>query len=471
MPISAHAPADVAVAGGGTAGVVAAIAAARSGARTLLVEREGFVGGVAAMGLPLNGFYDNREEQIVKGIPWQIVERLRAIGAAVDVSNAAVGPPDGRGTPHFIARRILYRPEAYKYVALAMLRESGVEIMLHTFCSDVLKAGEAVTGLVVQNKAGTVRIPAGRVVDCTGDADIVAWAGGRFCKGRQPDGALQPVTPLFIMSNMDIDAALEGGARKSGLAVASPSDWPTVGRYTIDMAPWAAELRDEMPELAHGLQRFLIFDCGDGVFYTGNLMHLPGIDASDADDLSRAEVDTRIMVWRFTQFLRRRVPGFERSHLVATQAAPGVRETRRIVGEYVLTYDDVLEARRFDDAVTMAGFWVDIHSYDGGPGGHAPGRGTQVKDYGHYDIPYRCLLPLEIDNVLVAGRCLSADQPARGSAREMATCMAMGQAAGAAAALSVQRGVTPRGLDVALLRQTLLRQDACLRERAPGSGA
>jgi len=117
-------------------------------------------------------------------------------------------------------------------------------------------------------------------------------------------------------------------------------------------------------------------------------MHVSCIDASDASDLSRAEVDTRIMVWRFTQFLRRHVPGFEKSCLVGTRAGPGIRETRRIVGEYTLTYDDVLEARRFDDAIAIAGFWVDIRSYDGGPDGRAPAKGTQVKEYGHCDIPY-----------------------------------------------------------------------------------
>jgi hypothetical protein len=323
----------------------------------------------------------------------------------------------------------------------------------------------AVTGLIAQNKDGTVAIPAGRVVDCTGDADIMAWAGGPVEKGRRADGALQPVTPLFIMSSIDVDKAVAGGARKSPLGASSPSSWPSIGRYSIDMRTWAAELEREMPEYARGLQRFLIFDCGDGVYYTGNLIHLPGVDASDADDLSRAEVDTRIMVWRFARFLRKHVPGFEGSELVATQAAPGIRETRRIVGEYTLTYDDVLEARSFDDAVAMAGFWVDIHSYDGGPQGFAPGKGTQVKDYGHYDIPYRCLVPRDINGVLVAGRCLSADQPAQGSAREMATCMAMGHAAGAAAALSLRDGISPRALDSALLQRTLLEQGACLRSR------
>lgn len=466
MALLTHSPVDVVVAGGGTAGVVAAIAAARTGARTVLVERDGFVGGVAAMGLSFLGFHNNREELIIKGIPWEIVTRLRDMDAATDLSNVGVGAPEGKGTPGFIGRRILYRPEAYKYLALEMLDEAGVELMLHAFVLDVVMEGDAVTGLVVANKSGTVVVPSRQVVDCTGDADIVARAGGPFEKGRPLDGTMQPITPLFIMSNIDLDKAVKAGAYKCPLEVATPTSWPSIGRYYILTEKWAQDLERELPEFAVGLKRCLILDVGDGVYYTGNSMHLPKVDASDADELSRAEVDTRRMVWRFGEFLRKHVPGFENAHVVATSAAPGVRETRRIVGEYTLTHDDVLEGQRFDDVVSLGGFFVDIHAYDGGPSGYRPEKGTQVKDYGSYDIPYRCLVPQKVDNVLVAGRALSADQAAQGSARVMAPCMAMGHATGTAAALAAQQGIAPRQLDIRLLQQTLLQQGAYLGERA-----
>jgi hypothetical protein len=165
------------------------------------------------------------------------------------------------------------------------------------------------------------------------------------------------------------------------------------------------------------------------------------------------------------QFLQRHVPGFEACHLVMTFPRIGVRESRRIQGEYCLTYEDVVEARRFDDVVTLCGYRVDIHGYDGGPIYNEPERGTQIKDYGSYDIPYRCLVPERVDNLLVAGRCISGTHEAHASYRVMGTCMGTGHAAGTAAALSVREGVSPRQLDVDLLQKTLLQQGAYLGER------
>ncbi len=465
MPASIKPEYDVVVAGGGTAGVVAAIAAAREGARTALIERDGFVGGVAAMGLSFLGFHNNREELIIKGIPYEIITRLYEMGEAMNISNTASMEREGKGHPKFTAMRILYRPEAYKYLALQMLRDAGVDVMLHAFVSDVVMDGNKVSGLVIENKSGTVVIPAKQVVDCTGDADIVVRAGGPFVKGREGDGIMQPVTPLWVMSNIDLERAVEAGVFHCPFEPATANTWPSFGRYTVYTKPWERALQAEMPEYAAGLRRFLMLDVGDGVFYVGNASHLPRVDASDGDDLSRAEVDARIMAWKLSQFLRRHVPGFEDAHVVASSAMIGVRETRRIVGEYTLTHNDLLEGRQFDDVIGLGGFFVDIHSYDGGPGGYLPEKGTQVKDYGAYDIPFRVLLPKKIDNVVVAGRSLSADQPAQGSARVMGPSMMMGQAAGTAAAMAAQEGITVREVDVRRLQQKLLAQNAYLGDR------
>jgi 2-polyprenyl-6-methoxyphenol hydroxylase-like FAD-dependent oxidoreductase len=456
---------DVLVAGGGTAGVVAAIAAARNGAKTALVERDGFVGGVAAMGLSFLGFHNNREELIIKGIPWEIVGRLREMGAAIDLSNQAKGTPEGKGGPYFIARRILYRPEAYKYVALQMLQEAGVEVMLHAFVSDVVMEGNSVSGLIIENKSGTIVVPGKQIVDCTGDADIVARAGGPFELGRPGDGMLQPVTPLWVMTGIDLDKAVAAGAYRNPMVQATDGNWPAIGRYHIYPQHWEKQLEEELGEFAHGVRTFLILDVGDGAFYVGNMTHLPKVNAADADQLSQAEVDARTLIWRLCQFLRRHVPGFENSHLVATPAAIGIRETRRIVGEYMLTHEDVLEGRQFDDAISLGGFFVDIHAYDGAPNGYIPPKGSQVKDHGSYGIPFRTLVPQKVDNVVVAGRCLSADQAAQGSARVMGPCMMMGQAAGTAAAMAAEQGIQLRNIDKTRLREKLLDQGAYLGER------
>jgi hypothetical protein len=235
--------------------------------------------------------------------------------------------------------------------------------------------------------------------------------------------------------------------------------------YNVDLSPYRRELRQEMPEFGSILNAFNAFDYGTGVLYCGNMIHIPGLDGSDSRSLTRAEMAGRTLVWRLVQFLRRHVDGFQDAHLVTTLPWIGVRETRRIMGDYVLGYEDVVEARRFDDVIGLCGYRVDIHGYDGGPVYDEPAQGTQVKDYGAYDVPYRVLLPRQVEDLLVAGRCVSATHEAQGSLRVMGTCMGMGHAAGTAAALSVQEGVSPRALSVSLLTEALLDQGANLGER------
>lgn len=461
MPQELYRAYEVVVAGGGTAGVIAAVAAARRGARTLLVEQNGFVGGTAAMGLPILGFHDNRERRIVGGIPWELMERLMRADAAADLRLLEVGGQIGRGTPEYCARSIGVYPEALKYEALRMLREAGVELMLHAWVADVALTGGRITGLVVENKSGRLLVPAGCVVDCTGDGDVAARAEAPFERGRPGDQITQPLTMLFVLSQVDLDRAeAAGAAERRRQEVLGSEFWRT--RYHcshVQLKPWQAELDREFPELAGTMLRFNIRDWGEGVYYAGNMLHIPRLDASDGDQLSRAEVQGRDFVWRLTQFLRAHVPGFERCHLVGTFAQIGIRETRRILGDYYLTYEDVLEARRFPDGIALCGYWVDIHDHRG-VWLHTPAKGTQIKDGGAYAIPYRCLVPRGVDGLLVAGRCLSASHEAQASARVMAPCMAMGEAAGTAAALALGRKSTPRALDPQVLRHALLEQGA-----------
>jgi hypothetical protein len=183
------------------------------------------------------------------------------------------------------------------------------------------------------------------------------------------------------------------------------------------------------------------------------MIHIPYFDASIGEDLSEAIIKARSIIWRLTQFLRNNVPGFENSHLIQTFDL-GIRETRRIKGDYTLTYDDVIDAQRHEDDIVLNGYFVDIHDYHGS-WLHAPDKGTQVKNHGAYGIPFRCLLPKDVENLIVAGRCLSSTHVANSSARVMGTCMGMGEAAGTAAALSVKDGIHPRNIDFGSLQKTL----------------
>jgi hypothetical protein len=463
---------QVVVAGGGTAGIVAAIGAARAGASTLLIEQAGFVGGVAAMGIPFHGFFNNREEQILGGIPWEIFSRLKAMNAAGEVRNMGMGEPRGKGSSKFNARFVAYHPEAFKYLALEMLREAGVDLLLHTYVSDVVLDGRGIAGLVVENKSGRTIIPASQVVDCSGDGDVAAMAGAQYLKGSSESGDMQPTTMLFVMSNIDITAAEKGTAIKYPYEIVGSDFWRTRCQcHSVKMGRWAAELQQEMPDYASLIEAFNVWTLGDGVHYCGNMLHIPKLDVSQGDQLSQAEIDGRRLTWQLGQFLRRHLPGFERSHIVSTAAQIGIRETRRIVGEYEINYDDVVDGRSFDDVVAMCGYRVDIHGFDGGQVYYEPAKGTQVKDYGSYDIPYRSLVPLKVDNVLVAGRCISSTQEAQGSCRVMGTSMATGQAAGVAAALSAQEGVAPRSLEYRLLERELRRQGAMLEPLAEATEA
>jgi hypothetical protein len=463
MPLYIHKKNDVVVAGGGTAGVIAALAAARTGARTLLVEEKGYVGGTAVTGLPLLSFHDNRGERIVGGLPWDLVETLKGMGEAAETVNLMEEGPLGHGGLEFNARNIAVRPEALKFVALKLLREAGVQLLLRTHVSDVVMAGNAVEGLVVENKSGRIILPADVVIDCTGDGDVAARAGASFEVGRPEDGITQPMTMLFALTEVDLDRAEAAGvAHRRNMAAMGSEEWQTRFRkFDIKLHHWKDLLAEEFPAL-HGLEEgFLVRDWGDQVLYAGNMLHIPKLNASDGYQLSQAEADGREFVWRLMRFMRQHVPGFERVHLIDTYDI-GVRETRRIVGDYCLTIEDVLEARRFDDDVVLCGYWVDIHDYDG-KWLHTPDQGTQVKGGGSYGIPFRCLMPQGIENLLLAGRCLSATHEAQASARVMGTSMAMGHATGTAAALASQAGVTPRALDIGRLQQTLESQGAIIR--------
>ncbi len=438
---------DLVIAGGGPAGIVAAIAAARNGARTLLVERYGFLGGQssAALVYPWMTFHDPQGNQVIKGIAQEIVERLVAAGGS---------PGHVPDTIGFVSTLTPFDVETFKYVAQEMVLEAGAELLLHTWLTDAEVQAGKIVALGGVNKSGRVRLAARQFVDATGDADIAFFAGAELAKGRDADGATQPMTMNFRLGGVDMEqvrAYMEEHPEefykttRHDLLAESENVTGVQGFYTI----WK-EANLPIP------RQQVLFFAGTRPGEVGiNTSRIVGLDATNADDLTKAEIEGRRQVMQLLKFLRERVPGFQYAYLIATPTQVGVRETRRIVGDYVLTGDDVAQGRRFPDAISRSGYPIDIHS----PTGAGLETVEMTRDH---DIPYRCLVPKGVDNLLAAGRIISVTHEAFAAIRTTPSVMAIGQAAGTAAALCLEHDIGPRSVDVSELRRRLVAQGASL---------
>jgi 2-polyprenyl-6-methoxyphenol hydroxylase-like FAD-dependent oxidoreductase len=422
---------DVIVAGAGSAGSTAAISAARAGARTLLIDRMAFMGGTSTAVLDtFYAFYTpgDAPRRVVGGLGWEVASRLTRDGAAFERPNTY-----GAGTG------VTYDQEALKVTWERLAGEAGVELMLHTWATGVRIGDRRVEAVRTWSKGGERWFAAAAVVDASGDADLVALAGGAYDDARTTP-ATQALSTLFKLANVDI-------ARAS--AVPKAELWARMGEA-------AASGGYDLPRLEGSWHR----TTHPGVVMV-HMTRIPNTDATDPLALTRAEIEGRRQVREYHRFLRDRVPGFEQSVVVATSPAIGVRESRRVIGDYRLTREDVLAGRRFADEVALCGAPIEDHGAGGGT------TWEYVADGGVYGIPFRTLLPAGLDGVLVAGRCFSATHDAHASARSMATCMAMGQAAGTAAALAAAGGVLPRAIPAADLRARLALDGALLEPAEP----
>jgi hypothetical protein len=446
----------VVVAGGGPSGIVAALAAARQGADTLLLEQNGFVGGVAGTGPGLQGFYDNVPRRIIGGIPWELVEQMMRTGICAVMRN------DGdRADPFYLSRLIRFNPELFKQVATERLLEAGVRFLPRSLVTGVTRDGSRITGVVVENKSGRVEIPAGCVVDCTGDGDVAARAGATYELGAAGDGdALQPMTMLFFLSRVDVDRAVAAGVlTRQPWNVHEPARLrDRIRSFRLDLRPWTKRIAEAIPDI-HEITGTNFHDYGNGIFHTGNFIHVSHLNGADGEQLARAEVLGRRVVWRLVDFLRGHVPGFEDVNLVQTATSIGVRETRRIHGLYRVSVDDARQARQFPDNIAQSGNLMDIHDSHKADYLDVKG-GTQIAGGRSFGLPYRALVPRAVDGLLVAGRCASGSREAQSSFRVMGTCMAMGEAAGTAAAMAARGHLKPRDLDPTTLRQRLVSNGA-----------
>lgn len=416
---------DVIVCGGGPAGLIAATAAARSGASTLLIERYGFVGGMSTSALvtPISEFRINSKQHI-GGIPYELMCSAAELGGA-DVSLDSGNYP--------------VNDEIMKLAAQRLLINSGVTLLYHSWFSDCIVEDGRVSHVVVQNKAGRVAYAATTFVDCTGDADLVRAAGFPTVKSE----VLQPATLWFQLGGVDTDALrpifgdAQGGILPVSQAIRSRlAELNEQGEIPIFGGPW--------------ISRFF----HDGIVSINLLRE--ATDASDPAWFTRTECSLRENLHQIIEVLRTNFSEFADCWLMKSGIQTGVRETYHIVGLYQLTRDDVIDPKPFPDTIAKGGHVIDIHRTDGND------QSEFVIPKQEYNVPLRSLVPQGSRNLVTAGRCLSADGPGFGSVRTMATCMAMGQGAGTAAALSAQHGWSMSEMDFAALRNALLDQGAII---------
>ncbi len=443
---------DVVVVGGGTAGIFAAVAAARNGAKTLLLEREGGLGGVGSLGLCHNWltFHDYRGQQVVRGLAQELIERLVAAGGSIGHVE------DWSGA---LYSRTLFDPEVFKYVALEMVQEVGVHLLLRTSLIDAVVSDRALQGVIFHNKSGVQLAACGVAVDCTGDADLAAVTGAPF--EMAPTQDLQPVTLMFRVGGVAIEELqryMVAHPQEFDVAI-EPAEIPKQRyiRNTLTHFPplrRAVEAGEFPPGVTH--HQFFFFSSGADLargHLAINATRAPGVDATDARQLTAAHVVLWKQAVAITRWMKREMPGCAGCYLLDTAPSIGVRETRRILGEYTMTQADVMNAARFPDAIGRAAAPIDFH------GGASDEKLSWLKTYDKgnaaYQIPYRILVPRRPDNLLVAGRCVSAEHLAAGSLRMMPACAVTGQAAGTAAALAATQGVAPRQCEVRRLQEAL----------------
>lgn len=367
-----------------------------------------------------------------------------------------------------LGKSVAFHPEAFKVLSLRMLHEASVKLLFYTGVVDVIKEENHVLGLVVESKSGRQAILANCIVDTTGDGDVSARSGAPWIKGRETDSKMRPVTLMFRMENVDIN-------KISGYRDQHPDEFsPDPGHNILDRDTGlvrldgfftlteAARARGEIDKNCHYLRLHGITRSGRGVI-TINSTRIYNVDGTSVEDLTHSYLEGQGQIQQLVNFLQKDVPGFEESSLLDSAPSLGVRETRRIRGEYLLSMDDIATPIVFPDAIARVyahvPTGVEIHSPDAGEGGASDVYVRRLKlEMREFFVPYRSLVPLQIDGLLVGGRCISVTHEGDSSTRTQPVCMATGQAAGIAAGISSQRGVQPRQLDVHLIQQELLRQ-------------
>ena len=444
---------EVLVIGGGPSGICAAIASARAGAKTMLIEQASFCGGMATAGLvaPFMTCYDSGgNTMLIKGLFQEIVERLCERGGAIHPSKV---PTYSAFTSYITAGHIHVTPfkaEALKLLADKMLKEAGVTVLYHTSFVDAIVEGDKIDRVIVAKKQGLSSIKAKVVIDCSGDGDCAAASGVPYTMGNG-NGRIQPATMFFRIGNVDsskIDKDIEENKdnfyRKDGVNYRSLHWWVSKAKEAGD---WT------LNRVSIGLFRGV-----DEDEWSINTSRIMGVDGTSSESLTNGEMVGREQVDEIFAFLKKYVPGCENAKLLQSGSTLGIRETRHIHGLKTLNIDDVLNCKVSDDAILICANSVDVH----GRFGPTSNEYITIPEGKYYGIPYGTLVPINRSNLLVAGRCVSAESEAAGAIRVMPPCMGMGEAAGVAAAIAVHDNVDVRNLNVEKLRNKLIDNNVLL---------
>jgi hypothetical protein len=429
--------ADIVVVGGGTTGPLAAIAAARRGRKVVMIERFGSLGGILTLGLNTKP-----SGALVGGLPLEIWNLARKAGGAGDDYMALTKTGDVK-----IASPT--DPEIMKMLLTRLCVDAGVQILFETFVSNPVVEGGRVTGVVIENKGGRQFVGAKVVIDCSADADMAAKANAPFVMGSDEGTKtkMQPVSMYFTMSNVDIKRLAEWARTSDDIPARAIPATDEGLDYNLWLTGFNKTLQKWQKDSGVMLQRDNItLKTAGGLMYVNGTRVL-GVDVFSPREFTAAIVECYRQIEGVARCLRERVPGFEHARIGQVSPILGVRETRHIKGEHTLTGKESLGGVRFEDSIAADASALDIHDPKGGD--------VDFQSLPPYEIPYGCLVPLGIEQLLVAGRCISADHAAHARSRNMPACMATGQAAGIAAAVAIEEGTSVRDVPLAKVQKAL----------------
>ena len=449
---------DVVVIGAGPGGLAAALAAARNGARVLLVEKNGYLGGNMAIGLPLLGYLDRDGKKVIGGIADEFMKDMAqyktAYGTAA--SEHKVCPMHNSVT--------LYDHELFKIVALRKILKENIEVLFHTDVESVEVENAHLKKVILRGKGWRILVSARVFIDATGDGDVAYLAGASYEKGQKDTGVLQPPTMMFTVAGVDIDKTIDYLAENPDQMERSKTIDCANG-YDADffrsdpafvmvaMRKLVSQLRAQGKMPINRENIIIINSLLPGEVHLNCTRHL-GTDGSDVFSVTRAEIEGYLQIEEFTEVLKQYVPGFENCYISQIYPSLGIRESRRFSGIRRLTEKDLVEGHFDEETIGIGSYPVDIHAGDG--------MSTIFTKIPAYGIPYGITVSDEIEGLMFAGRCASMDAVAMSSARVMPICMAIGEAAGIGAALAVKQSISPRDVDVAEVRQILLDTNAIL---------